>query len=52
LENFSYSLAEGGRVVEYRADLNAPRQGGFADVLQRLKSTPGLIAIDLERISK
>lgn len=52
LENFSYSLDDGGRVIEYRADLNAPRAGGFSDVLHRLKAVPGLVALDLERISK
>ena len=32
LENFSYSVGEGGRVIEYRADLIAPRKAGFGEV--------------------
>ena len=52
LENFSYSLTQDGKVIEYRADLNAPRLGGFPEVMRRLSSLPGLIELDLERISK
>ncbi len=52
LENFSYSLTQQGKVIEYRADLNAPRLGGFPEVMRRLSSLPGLIELDLERISK
>ena len=52
LDNFSYSVAEGGRVIEYRADLTAPRKLGFAGVAQRLRRAPGLIAFNLDRISR
>ncbi len=52
LENFSYAVSEGGKVIEYRADLNAPRKNGFGDVARRLRGAPGLIALNLDRISK
>ena len=52
LENFSYSFSEGGRVVEYRADLNTPRKTGFGPLAGRLRHAPGLIAFSLDRISK
>jgi len=52
LENFSYTVSDGGRVIEYRADLNAPRKAGFGGVARRLKAAPGLIELNLDRISK
>ena len=52
LQNFGYAASEGGRIIEYRADLNAPRKVGFGLVAQRLRSAPGLIDFSLERISK
>ena len=52
LQNFSYAVCEGGKVIEYRADLNAPRKEGFGDVAHRLRGAPGLIALNLDRISK
>ncbi len=52
MENFSYSVSEGGRVLEYRADVNAPRKDGFSETARRLSGLPGLIGFDLERISK
>ncbi len=52
LENFSYAICEGGEVIEYRADLNAPRKSGFGAVARRLQTVPGLIGFNLDRISK
>ena len=52
LDNFSYSVAEGGRVIEYRADLTAPRKLGFGGLARRLQGTPGLIEFNLDRISR
>ena len=52
LENFSYALGDGGQVVEYRADLNAPRKSGFGAVARRLRMAPGLLSFNLDRISK
>ena len=52
LENFSYAVCDGGKVIEYRADLNAPRKAGFGDVARRLRGAPGLIELNLDRISK
>ena len=52
LENFSYALCEGGRTIEYRADLNAPRRAGFGRAARRLREAPGLIEFNLDRISK
>lgn len=52
LENFSYAVCDGGKVIEYRADLNAPRKAGFGDVARRLRGAPGLIEFNLDRISK
>ena len=52
LENFSYAVSDGGRVIEYRADINAPRKSGFGAVAHRLRTAPGLIELNLDRISK
>jgi len=52
LENFSYAVSESGDVLEYRADLSAPRKSGFGAVARRLKTAPGLIEFNLDRISK
>jgi len=52
LENFSYAVSEGGRVIEYRADLSTPRKSGFGAVAHRLRAAPGLIEFNLDRISK
>lgn len=52
LQNFGYAAADGGRIIEYRADLSAPRKVGFGSVAQRLRSAPGLIDFSLDRISK
>jgi putative Mg2+ transporter-C (MgtC) family protein len=52
LQNFGYAASDGGRIIEYRADLNAPRKLGFGFVAQRLRSAPGLIDFTLDRISK
>ena len=52
LENFSYALCDGGRAIEYRADLNAPRKSGFGALARRLRAAPGMLEFNLDRISK
>lgn len=52
LADFSYALTDGGKVLEYRGEVQAPRKTGFAAVAERLRSAPGLIEFDLARISK
>ncbi len=52
LGDLSYSLKEGGRILEYRADLGARRAAAFSGLVFKLKGHPGLYEYDLMRISK
>lgn len=52
LEDFSFALTEGGKVMEYRTEIHAPRRLGFAAIAEHLKGAPGLIEYELARISK
>jgi putative Mg2+ transporter-C (MgtC) family protein len=52
LEDVSYRLTDGGKVFEFRGALTTRRRNGVELLVERLRTTPGLLEFDLMRISK
>jgi putative Mg2+ transporter-C (MgtC) family protein len=52
LGDLSYSLTDGGKIFEYRADIGARQASAFAALSQRLQGHPALYEYALDRISK
>ncbi|HTK35424.1 MAG TPA: MgtC/SapB family protein [Caulobacteraceae bacterium] len=52
LQEISFRRTRDGRVFEFEGALATNRKTGFASLAERLKTTPGLVEFNIERISK
>ena len=52
LDDVSYRLTDGGEVFEYRGNVQTRYGQALHDLAERLKSMPGLVEYELDRISK
>jgi putative Mg2+ transporter-C (MgtC) family protein len=52
LSDVSYKLTEGGEVFEYRGNIETRRRQALSELAERLKTFPGLVEYELDRISK
>ena len=52
LSDVSYKLCDGGETFEYRGGVETRRDQALRDLAARLRSEPGLIEYELDRISK
>jgi len=52
LADLSYRLTSGGEVFQYSGMLRTHRRASFEALAQRLRTIPGLIEYDMERLSK